>query len=59
MELAWFKNLKGVFVFIIKIVLSLSFVMRPDYPHKTFSDRRIHYVLLLHTLSAEARCATL
>jgi len=28
--------------------------MQPDYPHKLFSDRRDHYVLLVQTLAEDA-----
>jgi hypothetical protein len=28
--------------------------MRPDYPHKLFSDKRINYILLVEALSMEA-----
>jgi len=27
--------------------------MRPDYPHKIFSDHRNHYFLLMETLAIE------
>jgi hypothetical protein len=28
--------------------------MRPDYPHKLFSDKRINYILLIEALAMEA-----
>lgn len=29
--------------------------MRPDYPHKIFDDKRIHYCLLIEALAMECR----
>ncbi len=29
--------------------------MRPDYPHKPFNDKRMHYVLLIFTLAEDSR----
>ena len=31
--------------------------MRPDYPHKLFSDHRNHFNLLMETLSMDAAYA--
>jgi len=28
--------------------------MRPDYPHKTFRDKRFNYILLLESLAMDA-----
>jgi hypothetical protein len=28
--------------------------MRPDYPHKTFRDKRFNYILLLESLAMDS-----
>jgi hypothetical protein len=30
--------------------------MRPDYPHKLFSDHRNHFNLLMETLAMDTTC---
>jgi len=34
--------------------LYLYGLMRPDYPHKTFRDKRFNYILLLESLAMDS-----
>ncbi|AHF17406.1 hypothetical protein NIASO_06920 [Niabella soli DSM 19437] len=38
---------------IINVHLLLILQMRPDYPYKVFSDKRVNYVLLVESLAID------